>query len=161
MKRSERATQMIGPLMALDGNVIFEGTLRLDGHVKGTIKSKEGFIIVGEEAVVHADILVCIASVSGEVRGNIRALERIELHPTARVFGDLSAPVVLIGAGAVFEGKCRIAPRADGARNDTGVDQTPPKIKADTMGFRKYAVKRLRTSELHLAFRKMMSKMER
>ena len=161
MKKSAKAMQRIGPRMSLEGKLIFEGSVQLDGHLKGTIEGEEGLIFVGEEAVIHADILVQSASVNGEVRGNIRATERIELHPTARVFGDLSAPVVLIDAGAVFEGKCRISPKVDVAGQDTGLSEIPTREKANTIGIRQYAMSRLRSSELHLAFRKVMSKMER
>jgi cytoskeletal protein CcmA (bactofilin family) len=49
------------------------------------------------------------------VSGNIRATSRIELHPPARVFGDLTAPVVVIDAGVVFEGNCTMKPNDDAA----------------------------------------------
>ena len=48
------------------------------------------------------------AVVFGEVKGNIHASNTIELHPPARVFGDLYAPAVVIDAGAVFHGNCRM-----------------------------------------------------
>jgi cytoskeletal protein CcmA (bactofilin family) len=113
MIKATKDIQTLGPQMTLEGKLVFEGTVRLDGHLKGTIESKEGMMIVGEEAVVHADILVHTAKVSGEVRGNIRATDRIELHPPARVFGDLNAPVVLIDAGVTFDGKCSMGPKKE------------------------------------------------
>jgi cytoskeletal protein CcmA (bactofilin family) len=113
MIKSSKTVQTLGPKMTLEGKLVFEGTVRLDGHLKGTIESKEGMMIVGEGAVVHANILVHTATVSGEVRGNIRASDRIELHPPARVFGDLIAPVVLIDAGVTFDGKCSTAPKKE------------------------------------------------
>ena len=96
----------LGPETRLEGRLVFDGAVRLDGHFTGNIESKEGTMIVGEKGSIHADILVHTATVSGEVRGNIRAIHRIELHPPARVFGDLSAPVVVIDAGVVFQGNC-------------------------------------------------------
>ena len=42
--------------------------------------------------------------ISGEVMGNVFAAERIELRGTARVFGDIEAPVVVVEEGVVFEG---------------------------------------------------------
>ncbi len=115
MKKSEKGVQtFLGPQTTLEGKLVFEGTVRLDGHLMGTVESNEGMVIVGEKAVVHADILVNTATVSGEVRGNIRATNRIELHPPARVFGDLNAPVVLIDVGVFFDGKCTMTPKDDG-----------------------------------------------
>ena len=114
MKKSEKGVQtFLGPQTTLEGKLVFEGTVRLDGHLTGTVESKEGVVIVGENAVIHADILVNTATVSGEVRGNIRATNRIALYPPARVFGDLSAPVVIIDVGVVFDGKCTTTPKDD------------------------------------------------
>lgn len=116
MKKSEKGIQtFLGPQTTLEGKLVFEGTVRLDGHLTGTIESKEGMVIVGEKAVIHADILVHTATVSGEVRGNIRATDRIELHPPARVFGDLRSPVVIIDVGVTFDGKCTTTPKDDAA----------------------------------------------
>ena len=107
MRRARKGIQIfMGPETTLEGKLAFEGTVRLDGHFKGTIESKDGVMIVGEKAVIHANILVHTATVSGEVTGNIKATNRIELHPPARVFGELSAPVVVIDAGVVFHGNC-------------------------------------------------------
>jgi len=96
----------LGPETTLEGKLAFEGTVRLDGHFTGTIESKAGVMVVGERAIINADILVHTATVSGEVSGNIRATSCIELQPPARVFGDLYAPVVIIDAGVVFRGNC-------------------------------------------------------
>ena len=116
MKRSEKGVQtLLGPQTTLEGKLVFEGTVRLDGHLTGSIESKEGMVIVGEKGVIHADILVHTAIASGEVRGNIRATNRIDLHPPARVFGDLSAPVVAIDPGVVFHGNLSMNPEDDAA----------------------------------------------
>ena len=111
MKKEKKGIQtFLGSETTLEGKLAFEGTVRLDGHFKGTIESKDGVMIVGDRAVIQADILVHTATVSGEVSGNIRATSRIELHPPARVFGDLTAPVVVIDAGVVFHGNCTMKP---------------------------------------------------
>ena len=69
MKKAPKDIQMLGPQMTLEGTLVFEGTMIINGHVKGTVESKEGTIIIGEKAVIHADIYVHNAKVSGEVRG--------------------------------------------------------------------------------------------
>ena len=107
MKKANTDIQtFLGPETTLEGKLAVEGTVRLDGHCTGTIESKEGVVVVGDGAVVQADILVHTATISGEVSGNIRAIHCIELQPPARVHGDLHAPVVVIDEGVVFEGNC-------------------------------------------------------
>jgi cytoskeletal protein CcmA (bactofilin family) len=125
MKKTEKGIQtFLGPQTTLEGKLVFEGIVRLDGHLTGTVESKDGMVIVGEKAVIHADMLVRSATVSGEVRGNIRATDRIELNPPARVFGDLSAPEVIItSVGVVFDGKCSTLPKDDAASKTIKLEQ--------------------------------------
>ena len=113
MKKAEKDIQMLGPKAVLEGNLVFDGSLFMNGHAKGSIESRNGTIIVGEDAVLHADIFVRTATISGEIKGTIRATERIDLQPPARVYGDLNAPVVRIDAGVIFEGNCTIKPKED------------------------------------------------
>ena len=115
MKKTDKDIQMLGPQAVLEGNLVFEGSLFMNGHAKGTIESRNGSIVVGEEAVLHADIFVRSATINGEIKGTVRASERIELHPPARVYGDLNAPIVRIDAGVIFEGNCMIKPQKDAA----------------------------------------------
>ena len=115
MKQDKKGIQtFLGPETTVEGKLAFEGTVRLDGHFTGTIESKDGIMTVGEQAVINADILVHTATVSGEVSGNIRATHSIQLHPPARVYGDLHAPVVVIDAGVVFHGNCTMKAVEDG-----------------------------------------------
>jgi cytoskeletal protein CcmA (bactofilin family) len=89
----------------------FEGTLRIDCHVKASlVNSQTGTLIVGAAGEVQANILVATAIVDGLVRGDIRASERVELGATARVFGNIEAPALAIQPGAVFEGQCHFLP---------------------------------------------------
>jgi len=115
MKNADKDIQMLGAQVVLEGNLVFEGTLFMNGHVKGVIESRSGSIVIGEDAVIHADVFVRTATIKGEIKGTVCATERIELPPQARVYGDLSAPVVQIDAGAIFEGKCTIKPKEDAA----------------------------------------------
>lgn len=134
MKKVPKDIQMLGPKMTLEGTLVFEGMMIINGHVKGTIESKEGTIVIGEQAVIHADIYVNNAKVSGEIRGTITASDRIELHPPARVYGDLTAPVVLIDAGVTFDGKCTTAPENSAAKMADNAMNKLPEGTAKTMG---------------------------
>jgi cytoskeletal protein CcmA (bactofilin family) len=48
-------------------------------------------------------------TVSGQVTGNLSATERVELKRTARVSGDVQAPVVVVEEGVLFDGHCRMS----------------------------------------------------
>jgi cytoskeletal protein CcmA (bactofilin family) len=124
MKKTDTDIQMLGPRSVLEGNIVFEGTLYLNGHVKGAIESRAGTIVVGEEAMIHADISVRTATIKGEIKGTVRATERLELFPPARVYGDINAPVMQIDAGVIFEGTCTIEPKENAASQTDQVQQS-------------------------------------
>jgi cytoskeletal protein CcmA (bactofilin family) len=92
----------------IDGTYIFTGTVMLNGKFKGEIQSTDT-LIIGEKGVVTANINAGVVLVQGEVIGNVLASERIELRGSARVFGDIEAPVVVVEEGVLFEGHCRMS----------------------------------------------------
>ena len=79
----------------------------LNGKLIGALWSADT-LIVGEKGVVHASVRAGIVLVSGEIRGNVIATERVELRGVAKVYGDVEAPVVVVEEGVLFEGHCRM-----------------------------------------------------
>ena len=96
----------LGADARIEGTLEFQGTIRLDGQVKGKILSDSGTLIVGEKALIQADIRVSSIIVMGEVSGTIDAKNRVEVYPPGRVNGDIEASVISIEPGGVFTGNC-------------------------------------------------------
>jgi cytoskeletal protein CcmA (bactofilin family) len=105
-RKNDRISTFIGADASFEGNLEFAGTIRVDGRVKGKITSKDGTVIVGEKAVVDADMVVGAAVIMGKLNGSIDAVERIEVFPPGRVGGDMQAPVISIEPGGIFNGTC-------------------------------------------------------
>ena len=105
-RKNDRISTFIGADASFEGNLEFAGTIRVDGRVKGKITSKDGTVIVGEKAVVDADMVVGAAVIMGKLNGSIDAVERIEVFPPGRVGGDMKAPVISIEPGGIFNGTC-------------------------------------------------------
>ena len=59
--------------------------------------------------VVHADVHTACLIVRGELVGTVTASDRVELKATARLTGDIEAPVIVMEAGALHDGGCRMA----------------------------------------------------
>lgn len=89
-----------------EGKLTFTGTVMLNGKFHGEISSTDT-LIVGEKSVINANIRAGSVVIWGEVLGNITATERAELRRSARVVGDLEAPVVMMEEGVAFDGHCR------------------------------------------------------
>jgi cytoskeletal protein CcmA (bactofilin family) len=110
MKHSAKGdlTAFIDEGSEIDGKYTFRGTVMINGKLRGEIESNDT-LIVGEKGMLNAAIRAGTVVVSGEVVGNIMATERIELRGTARMFGDVEAPVVVVEEGVLFEGHCRMS----------------------------------------------------
>ena len=91
----------------IEGKYTFSGTVMLNGRFSGEIVSDDT-LIVGEKGVVHANVRAGVVLVSGEVKGNITGGQRVELRGSARVFGDVEAPVIVVDEGVLFDGHCRM-----------------------------------------------------
>lgn len=90
------------------GELNFTGKAHLEGEFQGRIQGR-GTLLIGPSAVVEAEIEADQVIISGEVSGNVKAGERIELKKPGRLIGDLSAPLVLMEEGVHFEGRCHMA----------------------------------------------------
>jgi cytoskeletal protein CcmA (bactofilin family) len=99
-------TTFLGANTSIEGTLEFNHTIKLDGNVNGKIYSNHGTVIIGEKAVVNAEIIVDVAIIMGDVNGTIDARERIEVYPPGRVMGDIQTPAVLIESGVIFDGDC-------------------------------------------------------
>ncbi|MFH1263268.1 MAG: polymer-forming cytoskeletal protein [Pseudomonadota bacterium] len=88
-----------------EGKLTFEGTVRIDGKFKGEIYS-DANLVIGESGKVEANINVGSISISGDVKGNITARTKVEIHPPAVVHGNIQTPSLIIEEGSLFEGNC-------------------------------------------------------
>ncbi|HET6465735.1 MAG TPA: polymer-forming cytoskeletal protein [Nitrospiria bacterium] len=100
------------------GMITYNGTIRIDGHVEGEIVT-EGTLVVGEGAVIHAEISAGTVINGGKITGNVTALEKVQLLPTAVVDGSIKTPVLIIEEGVRFNGNCQMSGTAAIARRAT------------------------------------------
>ncbi|MBE3085004.1 MAG: polymer-forming cytoskeletal protein [Bacteroidetes bacterium] len=90
------------------GKLIFSGSVRIDGNFQGEIYG-QGSLVVGEGALVKANIAVKSIYIGGEVQGSIEAKEKIDIQSTGKFLGDVRTPVFIIEEGAFFDGKSLMA----------------------------------------------------
>ena len=133
-KKVDSITTFLGADATIDGIIDFSGTIRVDGKVKGKIQSSGGTVIVGEKAVVDADINVDVAIIMGQVNGIIDARSKIEVYPPGCVVGDIQAPTISIDAGVKFDGNCAMktkpmTPNLSGKTDISEAQEDESKIK--------------------------------
>ena len=96
----------------VSGKLHFEVPARIDGNIDGEIDGTE--ITIGESAMATAQIRADSIVVSGKVKGEITATQRIEIRPTAKIIGNITAPKLIVHDGAIFEGQCSMGHVSDG-----------------------------------------------
>ena len=62
-------------------------------------------LIVAEGGVVQADIDAGTVICKGRIRGNITASQKVEIHSTGKILGDVHTPALMIELGAVLLGR--------------------------------------------------------
>ena len=90
------------------GVITGNGSLVVDGEVTGNIHMPEGRVTVGLKGHVSEGLSVCITAreiiVIGKVEGNVSASDRVEIHATGRLIGNISTGRISIAEGAYFKG---------------------------------------------------------
>lgn len=112
--RVSKKTPALAPLAALmgagaryEGDLSFEGRVRVDGHFEGRIYT-EDLLEVGVDGHVEGQADVARAVVSGRMTGEIRVREHLRIEATGLVSGHLDAGIVELVAGGRIEGEILI-----------------------------------------------------
>jgi len=103
--KSDKISSLIGKDITIEGLIITEGSLRIEGTFRGEIEAK-GDVVVGETGKIQGNLVVNNLLVAGEVIGNIRAFGRLEITRTGRLEGDLETQTLVIAEGAQYRGRC-------------------------------------------------------
>ena len=122
---------LLGRGAEFEGKLTFEGTVRIDAKFTGTIVTND-VLVVGEGAKISAEIACGSIVVHGEVNGNIKAKNAVELHHPAKVKGNIETPSLVIEKGVIFCGEAKMenverpASTKSAAGTPTGTTPNPP-----------------------------------
>jgi cytoskeletal protein CcmA (bactofilin family) len=99
----------IAPGMHIAGDLVTNGTIRIEGQVEGTIRAARS-VIVGPGGEVVGDIVTQEAVIGGRVVGTVQADSRLELQSTAVIEGEIRARAqhLQLEEGACFNGHVRM-----------------------------------------------------
>ncbi|MDP4098939.1 polymer-forming cytoskeletal protein [Paenibacillus sp. P96] len=88
---------------SFEGMLHSEAPLRIEGRYQGEIKSTN-VVVIGESAVVQADINAAEVVIAGKVFGNIRADKRVTITSTGELYGNLTSNTLVIIDGGIMNG---------------------------------------------------------
>ncbi len=107
-KPQGRIDSLIGAGTSLVGDVTFSGGLRVDGEVRGDVRSADGqpaTLVLSEHARIEGEISVSHVVINGTVIGPVHSSDFLELQPRAKVTGDVEYATIEMHLGAIVQGR--------------------------------------------------------
>jgi cytoskeletal protein CcmA (bactofilin family) len=100
------------PATVIGSGTEFMGEFRGRGHILvcGVVRGDsalDGSVTVAEGARWHGALAATDIILAGEVEGDVSASDRVEIRPTARIRGSVTAGRIAIGEGAVVDGELK------------------------------------------------------
>ena len=104
-KEDSQIKAYLGEDTIFNGSLNFDGTVRIDGKFEGQVTTKDT-LIIGETGHLMAEISAGTVICMGYVEGTVIASQKIEIHPTGKVVGNIKSPGLYIELGGVLDGTC-------------------------------------------------------
>ncbi len=111
------AINLISAGTQVKGDVESNSGIRLDGQLQGKMDIK-GKVVIGASGQILGDIICQTIEVSGQITGNIHAVDLVSLKSTARINGQIITRKLAIEPGAIFSGTCRMDTDTDAKRKE-------------------------------------------
>jgi cytoskeletal protein CcmA (bactofilin family) len=108
---SATGTSLIGSGTTIQGDIISNGDVRIDGVLKGNITGSAK-ILIGKDGVVEGDIEGQQADILGKVSGKVIVKELLNLRGKAIVKGNLRAGKLQVEPTVTFNGECHMGNEA-------------------------------------------------
>jgi cytoskeletal protein CcmA (bactofilin family) len=99
----------LGPDTSVSGRLSFTMPTRIDGKLRGEVHATD-LLLIGEQGYVEGVVRAPKLIVLGEVRGDVRGAERVEIAAGGRVMGSVETTSLVVHEGGCLDGDCRIAP---------------------------------------------------
>jgi cytoskeletal protein CcmA (bactofilin family) len=129
-ERVDEIETVVGPSVNVEGDFASEGNIIIKGTVSGSVHTSR-FLFVEQGAKIMANVRAGTAKISGEVKGNLKIRETIELTATAKILGDIECRVLSVEPGALLFGKISM-PGIEGAETRSTKPRTTRRTDEST-----------------------------
>jgi cytoskeletal protein CcmA (bactofilin family) len=94
----------IGKGMSVKGDISGTESLFIDGRLEGNVNLPGNRVTVGRNGQVTANIVAREVVIHGKIRGNVSAMDRVDIRAEGALNGDVAAARISIEEGAFFKG---------------------------------------------------------
>ena len=106
-KRDGQRKFTMGPNDSLEGKLVYDGSVHVDGRAEGEFKVT-GNLDVAQGATARISIEAANVNVKGQVEGAVTARDKLTLGKNARLSGDIVVRRLQIEDGASLNGHVRM-----------------------------------------------------
>lgn len=122
MQKRKNDTGLIAWDMSITGDIKFEGTLHIEGKVKGNISSEQGVLTLSDSSYIEGDICVASIRINGTIKGNVFCLKHLFVSQKAIISGNVHYAAIEMIKGAEVNGNLE--------NIDSSLIQSPDSLKA-------------------------------
>lgn len=120
-----RISSIVGEDMVVEGNITAKDAVRIEGTVKGDVKS-EGTLVISATGKVVGNVTGSNIMVAGSIEGDLLSDGRIEVAATGKIIGNIRTKSLIVDENAIFQGQCTM--------NAAGVNALPVNEKSTDNG---------------------------
>ena len=128
-KRYTTTDTLIGQGTLVEGKLICESGIRIEGEYRGDIECK-GDIIVGECGVAKSHLCGRDITLAGVVYGEIKTHGRLTITATGQLHGNVTASSLMIQDGGILNGQCRME-KAPPVKNRSALTPEPAEAREE------------------------------
>lgn len=143
-KQKRRQAAAISTLVGKDtrvhGDLEFSGGCLVDGYVKGNVKAVQddnATLNVSERGCIEGAVMVPNVVLNGTVKGDVKAVHRVELGSKSRVVGNVQYSLIEMAIGAEVNGKLiheSEASRGEGSAVDSAEAASGSGVESEILG---------------------------
>lgn len=129
----------------IEGEIVSEGNLRIDGRVKGKVTAK-GRLVIGSKGFIEGEVFCGNADIEGTLEGVINVTDLLSLKSTAKIVGEIHTNKLSIEPGANFSGTSNMGGIVKDLKNspklsNTLINDDPSKRPENKIQEPKFSVK--------------------
>lgn len=103
-------TTLIDKDILISGDTTYTGGIRIDGKINGNLKvygEEDSLLIMGHGSKITGDVEVEKAIINGEINGNIKCHDYLELNTNAIVNGSIEYDIIEVHEGSKITGNLK------------------------------------------------------
>jgi cytoskeletal protein CcmA (bactofilin family) len=109
----------------IEGNIVAENDIRVDGVIRGTLRCNAK-VIIGPSGLIDGEVKCESAMIEGKFYGKLRVNDLLSVKESAEVVGDVSTGKLMIASGAVFNVTCDMKSNKD--KSDDKIQVAKPEL---------------------------------